>query len=132
MKKRNRLSSVRPDCTQFAKIIFETARRNYFDYFAQRVARVPERMPLPSRLEYPCPWLGSDNVVTEQRTEGAAQHIGIFIFAVVTVQGRRQRARGKLVMDYGESAAGLITINLPVYSQAISIEFFTSLSRKQQ
>jgi hypothetical protein len=77
------------------------------------------------------PSFGSDNFVTQQRTEGTAQYIGMFIFAVVTVQGGRQRARGQPVMNHGESAAGLSTIDLPVYSQATSIKFFTGPSRNQ-
>ncbi len=44
------------------------------------------------RLKHPCAWFGCDDVVAQQRPEGAGQHIGMLVFAVVTVQGRRQRA----------------------------------------
>jgi hypothetical protein len=87
-------------------------------------------MPLPSRLKCPCAWF-VDNVVTQQRTEGADQHIRMLIFAVVTVQRRRQRARRQLVMNYGEAAAGLLAIDLSVCAEAASVKFLTCPKRNQ-
>jgi len=63
--------------------------------------------------------------------EFAGQHIGMLVFAVVTMQGRCQRARRQLMMNYGEAAAGLITINLPLRAQPASVEFFPGLKRDQ-
>ena len=89
-------------------------------------------MPLPSRLKYPCAWLGCDDVVTQQRPEGAGQHIGVLVFAVVTMQGRCQRAGRQLMMNYGKAAAGLRTIDLPLRAEVASVEFLTSFKRNQQ
>src|SRR4051812_5521213 len=76
--------------------------------------------------------LGCDDVVTQQRPEGAGQHIGMLVFAVVTMQGRCQRAGWQLMMNYGEAAAGLMTIDLPLGAEAASVEILPSLKRDQQ
>src|SRR5258708_37647832 len=86
----------------------------------------------PRGLNTPCAWLGCDDVVTQQRPEGAGQHIGMLVFAVVTMQGRSQRAGRQLVMNYREAAAGLRTIDLPLCAEAASVEFLTNLKRDQQ
>ena len=56
----------------------------------------------------------------------------MLVFAVVTMQGRCQRARRQLMMNYGEAAAGLRTIDFPLRAEAASMEFLTSLKRDQQ
>jgi hypothetical protein len=86
-------------------------------------------MPLPSWLKHPCAWFGCDDVVAQQCPEGAGQHIGMLVFAVVTVQGRRQCAGRQLMMNYGEAAAGLRVIDLPVCAEAASVKFLTSPKR---
>ncbi len=83
------------------------------------------------RLKHPCAWFGCDDVVAQQRPEGAGQHIGMLVFAVVTVQGRRQRAGRQLMMNYGKAAAGLRTIDLPLRAEAASVKFLTSPKRNQ-
>jgi hypothetical protein len=55
----------------------------------------------------------------------------MLIFAVVTVQRRRQRARRQLVMNYGEAAAGLLAIDLSVCAEAASVKFLTCPKRNQ-
>ena len=66
------------------------------------------------------------------RPKGAGQHIGMLVLAVVTMQGRCQRAGRQLMMNYGEVAAGLRTIDLPLRAKAASVEFLTSLKRDRQ
>jgi hypothetical protein len=56
----------------------------------------------------------------------------MLVFAVVTMQGRCQRAGWQLMMNYGEAAAGLMTIDLPLGAEAASVEILPSLKRDQQ
>jgi hypothetical protein len=96
-------------------------RLNDLNDFARNVARVPERVPLLSRLQHPGSWFSRDDVVAQQST----------IFAMVTMQRCRQRARRQLMMDYGEAAAGLRAVNLPLCAEPASVSFFTRLKRNQ-
>jgi hypothetical protein len=58
--------------------------------------------------------------------------LGMLVFAVVTMQGCCQRAGRQLMMNYGEAAAGLRTIDLPLRAKAAGMEFLTNLRRYQQ
>lgn len=86
-------------------------------------------MPLLSRLENPSARFSGDDMVAQQRPELSCQNIGMFVFAMMTMQGRRQCARRQLVMNYREAATGLSTVNLPLRAEAPSVEFLARLER---
>ena len=78
-----------------------------------RMRRVPTRWWAP---------IGGDDVVTQQRSERAGQHVGIFVLTMVPVQRRRQRPRRHRMVNHGEAPVRLETINLPVDAESAQLE----------
>ena len=56
---------IAPRRSDFPKVVFKTGGRDDFDYLARRIARVPERVPLPARFVNPTSGTGGNHVVAE-------------------------------------------------------------------
>lgn len=64
-----------PCARELTEEIFESAGRNDLDNLAWAVAGVPERVPLPARLEHPGARASSHDLFSEQRAELAGKNV---------------------------------------------------------
>jgi len=74
---------------------------------ARLVACVPERVPLPARLEDEVADIGEHDVVAELRAHATLDDVAVLVLVRVPVQRRAQPARRDRVLDKREASAGL-------------------------
>src|SRR5579863_6352958 len=98
-------------CSQLTEIVLEACRRHDFHYPGGRVAGVPERVPLFARFEDQVARIADHDGISEQYPDAALEDEAIFIFAMMTVHGRCERARLHRMFDNGEAFARVVPVN---------------------
>ncbi len=107
---------------QLAEVVLEPAGRDHLDDPALRVARVPERVPLPAWLEHPRAGTGLDDPLAEERPERPLDDERVLVLVAMTVERRSERPRRDRVLDDGEAALGLVGLDLPDDSEPPEVE----------
>src|SRR6476646_3668394 len=90
---------------ELAEEVLEPGRRDDLEDPARLVARVPEGVPLVTRLEDEVAGAGLDDVVAEEGAHPALEDVAVLVLARVPVQRGGERARRHRVLDEREALA---------------------------